>query len=139
MASNEPLPAKASTKLGKDDLRSVLNELLLIKEKWYNLGLELDVPVEELEKIESGSSNDQTTCLRKMLTKCLESGQADWRLLCEALRRPLVLGEGAGLARALMKKYCQAKDSPAKDNKEKKEAKKRKKSGDNMPGPVIKV
>ena len=102
-----------------DDLRLVLTELLPIRDRWYNIGLQLLVPVTELRKIELEYKTDHTTCLRKMLIKWLESGHANWRSLCDALHSPLVLGEDAALVNTLMKKYCEAgeKEPSAKKRK----------------------
>ena len=90
-----------------EDLRVVLSELHSVKEKWYNIGLQLMVPVAELRRIESEHKGDHTTCLRQMLIKWLESGQANWKSLCDALHSPIVLGDDAALANTLMKKYCE--------------------------------
>ena len=93
--------------LNLSDLGAVLTELYSIRDKWYNIGLQLKVPVTELQRIESEHKNDHTTCLRLMLTKWLESGCASWRSLCDALRSPIVLGDDAALVSTLIKKYCE--------------------------------
>lgn len=118
MATSDPIPSRE--KLVLDDLRDVLSELNSVKEKWYNLGLELKVPVEKLCKIESEYKSDPGTCLRLMLTAWLELGNASWMSLCEALRKPIVLGEGAGLVKALMKKHCQDNDGTGSKTKKRK-------------------
>ena len=94
--------------LSLTDLGVVLTELFLVRDKWYNIGLQLQVPVTELQRIESEHKNDQMTCLRQMLIKWLELGHANWSSLCNALQSPIVLGEDAALVNTLIKKYCKA-------------------------------
>ena len=105
--------------LGLDDLGVVLTEIYSVRNKWYNIGLQMQVPVTELQRIESEHKNDQITCLRQMLIKWLESGHANWKSLCNALHSPIVLGEDAALVNTLMKKYCEAgeKEPSAKKRK----------------------
>ena len=52
-----------------EDLGIVLTELFVVKEKWFNVGLQLSVPVKDLERILSEYKNDHSTGLRLMLVK----------------------------------------------------------------------
>ena len=93
--------------LGLDDLGIVLNELFSCRDKWYNLGLQLKVKVEVLQKIETEYKNDYGTCLRQMLTKWLESGRGNWETLCQAIDSPIVRGDDNSLVGRLREKFCQ--------------------------------
>ena len=56
---------------------------------WYNIGLQLGVPVDTLDSIgqEKGDSGDY---LRNMLKKWLKRGGATWKALSDALKSPTV-------------------------------------------------
>ena len=114
MASDKP---PSNRNLTIDDLGIVLTELYPVRDKWYNIGLQLNVSVVELQRIESEYKNDHTTCLRQMLIKWLELGRANWRSLCEALQCPIVLGEDRSLATNLLQKYCETGDNNPKKRK----------------------
>lgn len=86
--------------LGVNDLPKVLDELYDIRDKWYNLGLRLNVPTEKLESL---TSHDQDSCFRQVLVDWLKSGKATWWTLCEALSHRTVGQEG--LAKLLQAKY----------------------------------
>jgi hypothetical protein len=93
--------------LSLNDLGTVLTELHSARAKWYNIGLQLLVPVTELQRIESEYKNDHGTSLRQMLIRWLEMGAATWATLIEALQAPIVHGdENKALADNLKKRYC---------------------------------
>ena len=93
--------------LDLDDLETLCEELRSIKRRWYNIGVQLQVPVADLQRIESEYKNDHSTCLRQMLIKWLETGSANWGALIDALQAPIVHGdENKALAEVLLKKYC---------------------------------
>ena len=93
--------------LSLNDLGTILTELHPARSKWYNIGLQLLVPVPDLQRIESEYKNDHGTCLRQMLIKWLEMGTATWETLIEALQAPIVQGnENTALAEDLQRKYC---------------------------------
>ena len=87
-----------------EDLGPALTELFAVREKWFNIGLQLSVPVKELQKIFSEHKNDHSTGLRMMLIKWLEMGEASWKALCGALSSQIV--EESALAKKLQQKYC---------------------------------
>ena len=95
---------KKSKSLSINDLGVVLTELYPVRAKWYNIGLQLLVPVLDLRRIESEYKNDHSTCLRQMLIKWLEMGSANWETMCKALECPIVSGEA--LVTKLRQKYC---------------------------------
>ena len=102
-----------------NDLGLVLKEIHPVREKWYNIGLQLLVPVTELQRIEAEHKGDHTTCLRHMLVEWLNSGHANWKSLCDALQSPIVLGEDAALVNTLMKKYLKAGEKGPRTKKRK--------------------
>ena len=87
-----------------EDLGPVLTEIFNVREKWFNIGLQLSIPVKELQKIFSDHKNDHSTGLRLMLIKWLEMGDASWKALCRALSSQIV--EESTLAKKLQQKYC---------------------------------
>ena len=91
-----------------NDLGLVLKEIHPVREKWYYIGLQLLVPVTQLQRIEAEHKGDHTTCLRHMLVKWLNSGHANWSSLCDALQSPIVLGKDAALVNTLTKKDLEA-------------------------------
>ena len=103
-ANNKQPGGKKSLNIG--DLGVVLNELYPARGKWFNLGLQLGVPVADLQKIESEYKNDHGTCLRQMLIKWLESGKGSWESLCQGLASPMVQGDDHSLVARLREKYC---------------------------------
>ena len=86
-----------------NDLATVLDELHDIRKMWYEIGLRLQLPVEDLETISSEHKNDQHS-LRRVVLLWLKSGSATWEKLCEALRNRIV-GETT-LADKLKERYC---------------------------------
>ena len=93
-----------------EDLGIVLTELFVVKEKWFNIGLQLSVPVKDLQWIFSEHKNDHSTGLRLMLVKWLEMGEASWKSLSKALSSQIV--EESALAKKLQQKYCTSTGLP---------------------------
>ena len=95
--------------LGVNDLLKVLDELYDVREKWYDIGLRLEVPIETLENIKATMADhgDHNSCLREVLLFWLKSGNATWLPLCEALRHRTI-GQ-ASLADTLQAKYLTGK------------------------------
>ena len=71
------------------DLRYVQEAVHPARTKWYDIGLQLDVPVGTLDCIE-GEKGDGGDHLRNMLKWWLKQGAATWRALADALRSPTV-------------------------------------------------
>ena len=86
--------------LGVNDLVKVLDELYDVRDKWYDIGLRLNVPAETLEKIKAPDDN---SCLRQVLIIWLRSGKATWIDLCQVLRHRTIDQEK--LADSLLAKY----------------------------------
>ena len=92
--------------VGQGDLKSLHSELHPVADKWYSLGVQLQIPVETLKCIEA-EHNQMNRCLLEMLTVWLKctNPPSTWNFLTEALESPPV-GERL-LAQQLRDKYCQ--------------------------------
>lgn len=73
--------------LCKNDLKDVRDFLYEVRLKWYNLGLEMEVAVEDLDEIET-KKMDPSDSLREMLKNRLKSvdNPLTWKMLANALR-----------------------------------------------------
>ena len=69
-------------------LRNMRDFLYPIRLKWYDLGIELDLPGEELDEIKSKNRDDYGACLRDMITARLKfkDNQLTWGHLEAALK-----------------------------------------------------
>ena len=92
-----------------NDLGTLQSELHEARDKWYNLGVQLKVPVSDLKAIQAKFkySNDPGDCLREMLTRWLSitiNPPPTWQRVVDALcsapvDRPLI-------AEQIRNKYC---------------------------------
>ena len=98
------------TTMNLEDLGIVLTELFGVKEKWFNIGLQLSVPVKDLQQIFSEHKNDHSTGLRLMLIRWLEMGEGSWKSLRKALSSQIV--EESSLAKKLKEKYSSSTGLP---------------------------
>ena len=92
--------------LSLNELKLILPEIHNVCDKWYSIGLELDLSVDYLEDLDTKLSDDKidvSTCLRKVLVEWLKSNQATWSTLIEVLNSDIV--KGNALANVLQKKY----------------------------------
>ena len=94
----------AASKLELNDLKFVRQELYSVKEKWLDIGMELGASPTELRKIAETHKQDYSICLNLMLMQWLESGDASWKILCEALKSSTV--NEPSLSTELQDKYC---------------------------------
>ena len=95
----------AANKLGLSDLNKIRQELHSVKEKWLDIGMELKhVSPTELRKIAESHKQDYSICLNLMLMQWLESGEATWKILCEALQSSTV--KESHLSKQLQQKHC---------------------------------
>lgn len=76
-----------------NDLAKVRNFLYEVRLKWYDIGLELEMKVDELDEIKT-TKNDSSVCLREMLKVRLKyyKNPLTWKAIAEALERD-VIGE----------------------------------------------
>ena len=91
--------------VGQEDLRLLHNELHLVSDKWFPLGVQLQVPTATLRCIRS-DFRTVADCLLEMLTVWLQctNSPPTWDILIEALESP-PMGE-RHLAQQLRDKYC---------------------------------
>ena len=94
----------AASKLELNDLKFVRQELYSVKEKWLDIGMELGTSPTELRKIAESHKQDYSICLNLMLMQWLESGDASWKILCEALKSSTV--NESSLSTELQDKHC---------------------------------
>ena len=94
--------AMCHTLIGIEDLRFLYCELRPVSDKWFCLGLQLQVPYETLQCIKIENSKDG--CLLQMLTVWLKccNPPPTWNILTKALE---TVGERL-LAQQLRGKYC---------------------------------
>lgn len=81
-------------------ISNLLRELGKVADKWENLGTLLEVPTHELTDIRTRQQNNNSNCLREMLTRW---HNPSWEDLVEALEADII-GEGQ-LASQLRSKY----------------------------------
>ncbi|XP_019863096.1 PREDICTED: uncharacterized protein LOC109591946 [Amphimedon queenslandica] len=69
-------------------VRDVLKESNFIDAKWFDLGVELDLPYPQLKNIEDTYVNNPSRCLRECLSLWLTSANnCTWESLASALER----------------------------------------------------
>lgn len=69
-------------------VRDALRRSNFIDVKWFDLGLELELPCTQLKSIEDGCRSDSSRCLRECLSLWLTSAHArTWAMLASALER----------------------------------------------------
>ena len=74
--------------LTENDLVTVLEATIKVT-NWYHLGLKLDIPPHELERIKHDRC-DEKNRLCGMLLYWLNTGGASWLSLVKALKSPLI-------------------------------------------------
>ena len=94
-------------------LKAAINALHSVCPKWYNVGVQLEVPTFQLKNIEKKSS-DSLDQLRDTLDYWMNNDpSASWRHLVDALKAPSV-GENR-LAVGIEEKYCDPEESSSKE------------------------
>ena len=98
-----------TTPVGQEDLKYLHDELHPVRNKWYSLGVQLQVPTETLKCIQK-EHDTMSECLLEMLTSCLK--RINPPLTQEALANALESAPLAerNLAQQLRKKYSQGKE-----------------------------
>lgn len=97
--------------LSLDNLGEVVEELHKISQQWYDIGLQLKIIPDVLDKIK-GEESDSSNQLREMLKVWLKRAQPKptWEAVVQALRSQTVGREQE--ASSLEEKYCQGKGMP---------------------------
>lgn len=85
-------------------LKLLQRELYKIADKWEDIGIQLDIDVDLLEKVKLENGGNSKNCLREMLKILVkkEDIQPSWTDLVEALE----CLEEEKLAQQLKDKYC---------------------------------
>ena len=97
-------------------LKAAINALHSVCPKWYNIGVQLEVPTFQLRNIERKSS-DSMDQLRDMLDYWISNNPSpSWRGLVDAMEAPSV-GEKL-LAKEIKKKYCNRHEQSSHDGSE---------------------
>ena len=93
-----------------DDLRLLLEELLDVCDRWYQLGLELNLKSETLSRIHDYAQfpDSRDRLLEVLKTWLTISDNTSWKALTDALRGPEVRANR--LAGGLEGKYCLTKE-----------------------------
>ena len=73
--------------LGEDDLADVQDALHETDSKWVAIGIQLRLPIDKLNKIESQNRDNHEVCNRQMQIAWLKTGKASWEALVAALRK----------------------------------------------------
>ena len=70
------------------ELRVLVNELVDVRRKWYDIGIQLNIPDEILDDINSACKDDYSLALRRLIQHWLRQiePRATWADLVEALR-----------------------------------------------------
>ena len=89
-------------------MNTVFSALYLVSHKWFNIGLQLDVPISRLNIIETDRHGVEER-MRTMLDYWLKNATVpSWKVLVDALKAPIV-GESR-LANELEKQHCSPED-----------------------------
>lgn len=99
------------------DLSNVYEELLDVRAKWYDFGLQLQVSSSDLDAIRQKNREDPQECLRDLLSICLKQAnpKPTWEVVTTALRSRTVGFEQ--LAESITEKFCNAQSNAACDEK----------------------
>ena len=77
--------------LSLDDLVDVHTKLYDASDKWFDIGLALDIKYNALNCIKKEQFNNSSDCLREMLAHRIQSGgPLTWPDLCKCLLHPTV-------------------------------------------------
>ena len=93
----------------------MFTELFSAKDSWFNIGLQLDVSIQDLKGIESDYQTNSDR-LRDMLIVRIQAGCLTWELIVEALQNCTV-GQ-AELAETIRSKYIRSHTTPAEAQRE---------------------
>lgn len=99
------------------ELKDLLNAIICKASKWYDIGIQLDLTVDELDNIEANGKSVEEN-LRNMLKKCLNNHNPPltWRALIKALKQPAL--DEQRLASELEKRYVHCDDEQTSEESE---------------------
>ena len=76
--------------LTTDDIREVQDRVWDARCKWYEIGIQLQLKVSDLDSIKDTCSGDPNKCIREMLIIWLRNHKATWMVLSNALKHKTV-------------------------------------------------
>ena len=82
-----------------DDLATVVNELHEVRDKWYHLGVQLNMKPSDLDPIQKQYMNNCDDCLLQMLSLWLTKttpSPPSWQRVVDALCSPAIGKQSAG-------------------------------------------
>ena len=98
--------------LNTKDLKYVREALLDVSNRWYDIGIELDLELIALDNIrDQYTSNDE--CLREMLKVWLRGLRCSWRSLVDALECKALKKYTGAVATEIEEKYCRQTEPPS--------------------------
>ena len=89
--------------ISSDDLALVLEQLFIVQNRWYNIGLSLGLRVVILDNIRNANQTNDV-CLRDMLNQRINQGGLTWEKIAKALEQVIVGRKGE--AQQVRAKYC---------------------------------
>ena len=75
-------------KLSIDDIQKVREKVWRVRVKWYDVGIELGLAVDDLDVISEHNRDKPDKCVTEMLITWFRGGKATWKALITALKRP---------------------------------------------------
>ena len=95
-----------SDTLTMEDLKTLVNELFEVRDKWYHLGVQLNMRPSDLKAIRTQYHNDPDDCLLEMLSQWLSitTPPPTWQTVVDALYCPAILKPL--LAETISEKFC---------------------------------
>ena len=80
------MAARTTGKTKTISLKNVRGFLYEVRLKWYDLGLELDISYQELDRIKASNRDDHGVCLREMIKARLSLKEGlTWHHIADAL------------------------------------------------------
>ena len=88
------------------DIKLLVNELCAVRDKWFELGVQLNLLPSDLNVIQMECNNKPSRCLLGMLSLWLKvtSPPPTWQNVVDALCSPAV--SRPVVAKAIIKEYC---------------------------------
>ena len=93
------------------DLRTICEELATVKVKWSDIGLQLNIPLYKLKEFE-GEKNPFASVIDYWLNGNVTDVPVTWKSIVTVLESRSV--DEGGLAKTIMKKYCQSEPNISK-------------------------
>ena len=102
IVTNSSIPSTTSNQVARDksvkandskehflkegDLKEIMDKTWKAREKWFNIGIQLEMSVSDLKVISQNKSGQPDGCFVEMLVQWLRQGKATWEALINALK-----------------------------------------------------